>query len=218
VKVGKFDIPTNRLDSKLVEATKALYIQFKSEAAPDMLTAAKVIGHDTDKSGAFLTKIADMRSYGLVTGRGVRVTELGKTLTYDPSEDRRNEARKQALLNIPLWKELYSQFGVNLPTSNFWVQLGKIASLEAPDAEKVAENVRNAYLEDFRYVRAEKEPAKEGITMPVETTKVETHAANPTETEELKFGNVRIWLPKENSKEAWKKARKMVDIYFEEEA
>lgn len=165
VKVGKFDIPRYRIHPKLFQATKLLYEHFKSEEATDMLTVAKLLGHKTEKSGAFLTKLADLRSYGLITKRGVKVTDLGKKLTYSPSDKERNEAYKDALLNIPLWKELFSRFGKNLPTSKFWVELTKITGLEAPDAQNAEENVRNAYLSDFKYVKLEKEAKKGRLGM-----------------------------------------------------
>lgn len=157
MKIGKYDIPTYRLNPKLSQATKTLFENFKSEQATDMLTVAKLFGHKTEKSGAFLTKLADLRAYGLITKRGVKVTDLGKKLTYDPSDAERNKAYKETLLNIPLWKELNSRFGKELPTSNFWVELTKITGLEAPDAQKVEETVRNAYQSDFKYVKDEKE-------------------------------------------------------------
>jgi len=155
VKVGKYDVPQFRLQS-LVQATKTLYESFKSEEASDSLTVAKLLGHKTQKSGGFLTKLADLRSYGLITSRGIKVTDLGKKLTYGETEDDKNEAYKEALLNIPLWKEFYSKFGKTLPSSNFWAQLSKIAGLEAPDAQKVEEIVRKAYLDDFQYMKEEK--------------------------------------------------------------
>jgi len=165
VKVGKYNIPVYRLHPKLFQATKILYETFKSDEATDMLSVAKLFEHKTERSGAFLTKLADLRSYGLITKRGVKVTELGKRLTYDPSDDERNKACKEALFNIPLWKELFSRFGKTIPTSNFWAELTKITSIEAPDAQKIEENVRNAYLSDFRYLKAEKKPENEESDM-----------------------------------------------------
>ncbi len=156
VKVGKYDIPNIRLYPTLFEATKTLYEKFTSEEASDQLTVAKLLGHKTDRSGAFISKLADLRAYGLITSRGLKVTDLGKKLTYDPSDKERNNALKEALLNIPLWKELYSRFGKTLPTSDFWVELTKITGLEAPDAQRIEENVRNAYLADFQYLKEEK--------------------------------------------------------------
>lgn len=163
MKIGKYDIPQFRLHPTLVEATKILYEQYKSEEAPDMLAVSKLLGHKSPKSGGFLTKLADMRSYGLITSRGITVTDLGKKLTYGETENEKNEAYKSALLNIPLWKELFGKFGKTLPTSNFWAQISKITGLEAPDAQKVEEIVRKAYLDDFRYVKEEKD-LKEGMS------------------------------------------------------
>ncbi|MDH5732791.1 MAG: hypothetical protein OEY88_03260 [Candidatus Bathyarchaeota archaeon] len=182
MKVGKYDIPYYRVHPKLFQATKILFENFKSEEASDMLTVAKLLGHKTEKSGALLTKLADLRSYGLITKRGVKVTDLGKKLTYDPSDAERNKAYKEALLNIPLFKELYSRFGKNLPTSNFWVKLTKITGLEAPDAQKVEKTVQNAYLTDFKYLKEEKEPEKRVSDMEVED-KVDTPAAISTSVE-----------------------------------
>ena len=158
MKVGKYSIPNMRLHPRLFEATKTLYENFKSEETTNLLTVAKVLGHKTDKSGGFISKLADLRAYGLLTKRGIKITDLGKKLTYDPSEEERNKALKEALLNIPLWKEFFSKFGKTLPTSNFWVELTKITGLEAPDAQKAEENIRNAYLADFQYLKEEKEP------------------------------------------------------------
>lgn len=165
MKVGKYDIPDMRLFPLLYEATKKLYEHFKSEEAVDILTVANLLGHKTDKSGAFIRKLACLRAYGLIEKRGVKVTELGKKLTYGASEEERNDALKEAILNIPLWKEFYTRWGVNLPSSNFWVELTKIAGLEAPDAKRLEEIVRNAYLDDIRYLKVEKKPEEEGIEM-----------------------------------------------------
>lgn len=62
-----------------------------------------------------------------------------------------------------MWKELYGKFGKTLPTSNFWAQLGKITGSEAPDAQKVENIVIKAYLDDFQYVKDEKN-LKEGAS------------------------------------------------------
>jgi len=181
VKVGKYEIPDMRIYPTLFDAAKKFYENFKSEEAPDQLTAAKVLDHKS-VSGAFLRKIACLRAYGLIEKRGIKVTELGKKLTYDPSEEERNKALREAILNIPLWKEFYGKWEVNPPTSNFWVQLTKITGLEAPDAQKIAENVRNAYLDDVRYLKPEKKP-EEGVSDMGIEGKVDTSKAISTSVE-----------------------------------
>ncbi|MDH5482630.1 MAG: hypothetical protein OEY22_07120 [Candidatus Bathyarchaeota archaeon] len=181
MKVGKYEIPDMRIYPLLFEATKKLYEQFKSEEAPDQLVAAKLLDHKS-VSGAFLRKLASLRAYGLIESRGIKVTVLGKKLTYDPSEEERNKALKETILNIPLWKEFYSRWQVNPPTTNFWVQLAKITGLEAPDAQKIEENVRKAYLDDSRYLKPEKEQEK-GVSAVSEDSKVDTSAAISTSLE-----------------------------------
>lgn len=214
MKVGKYDIPNIRLHPTLFDATKTMYEKFGADEAPDQLTVAQLLGHKTDKSGAFISKLADLRAYGLITSRGLKVTDLGKKLTYDPSDKERNNALKQALLNVPLWKEFYSRFSKSLPTSDFWVELTKITGLEAPEAKRAEENVRNAYLADFQYLKEEKEPENGGKGMS-DQDNINKNQAKPAALEEIKFGeNMRIWLPKENTQEAWKKAKRMIDIYL----
>jgi len=176
MKVGKYEIPDVRLYPMLVEATKKIYEKFKSEEATNQLTVAQLIGHKSDKSGTFLAKLACLRAYGLIEKRGIKVTDIGKRLTYGATEEVRNEALKEAILNVPLWKEFYSRWGVNPPTVDFWVDLGKITGLEAPDAQKAEKIVRNDYLDDIRYLKVQKEPEKEGIEVTTEA-KVDISAA-----------------------------------------
>lgn len=213
MKVGKYDIPQFRLYPNLVEATKTLYETFKADEAPDLLTVAKLLKHKTAKSGGFLAKLADMRSYGLITSRGVKVTDLGKKLTYGQTDNEKNEAFKEALLNIPLWKELYSKFGKTIPTSNFWAKLTEITGLEAPDAQKVEEIVRNAYLDDIQYVKEEKKPETGGKGMGEPDNIDKNQSKLPEGLEQLTLGsNIKVWLPK-GDVEAAKKAIQLIRLY-----
>lgn len=158
VKVGKYDVPDMRLYPQLAEATKKIYEKFGSEEATDTLTVAKLLGHKSDRSGSYFRKMSCLRSYGLVDKRGIKVTDVGKRLTYGVTEQERNEALKEALFHIPLWKEFYSRWGKQLPPVNFWVDLAKITGLEAPDAQRIEGNVKSAYLDDIRYLKPVEKP------------------------------------------------------------
>ena len=161
MRVGNYTIPDVRLYPALVEAVKTIYDTYPTEEISDIDVLAKLLGHKSAKSGTFLAKMTFLRAYGLIEGRGtVRVSELGKKITYGTDEERAKASTK-AVLNIPLWNELYSRYSVNLPTENFWAHLGKIAVLEAPDAQRVAEIVRKAYLADARYIKVEKKEEEE---------------------------------------------------------
>ena len=154
-----------------------------------------------------------MRSYGVLTSRGVKVTDLGKKLTYGIDETEKNKAYKEALLNIPLWKELFSRFGKTLPDSNFWAKLGEMAGLEAPAAQTVEEIVRNAYSADFQYVKEEKKLEKGVDGMEGQDNIDKNPLKAPEGLEQLTLGsNIKVWLPK-GDKEAAKKAIQLIKLY-----
>jgi hypothetical protein len=159
MKVGSYEIPEYRLFPTMVDATRIVFDKFKGESAPDNVTVATLWGHKS-VSGSVLSKLGALRSYGLIEKRGIKVTELGKNITYPTNDDEKNEAIKQAILNIPLWAELYRKFGVNLPKENFWVDLKQLTGIEAPDSQKLAESVRNFYIDDVKNLNIVDKPAQ----------------------------------------------------------
>lgn len=212
MKVGNYTIPNLRLFPTLVEATLLIYNTYPNDEITNMEILAKLLGHKSEKSGTFLGKMTCLRAYGLIEGRGsVRVSEIGKKITFG-SDEEKGEAIKKAVLSIPLWSELYSKFGVNLPTDTFWVQLAKITNLEAPEAQRVSEQVRKAYLDDIHYL-----PQEKG-----EKTSVQNQASQLMQPiagmESLTIpGGAHVVLPKENMKESWEKLKRTVDAFFKEE-
>lgn len=209
MKIGNHDIPDLRLYPMLVEATHLIYEKYGSDEAQDVLVVAQLLGHHGSTSGAFLRKLACLRAYGLIESRGIRVTDIGKRITFPTSEQEKNEALMQAILNIPLWKEFYSRWGATLPNGNFWVDLAKITSLEAPKAQSVVETVRKAYLDDVRYLSVSEERKTDQQQRPLEPS---------PDTESFSFpGGITVKLPKDGMKEAWQKIKKMIDAYFTQE-
>ena len=148
MRVGRFRVPDYRLPD-LIQDTKKIYEKYGSEAVTDMDTLAMLLGHKSSKSGAFLTKLASLRAFGLVEGRGeIRVTDLGKKVTFPESEKAELEALEEIIKRIPLWRELYERFGTQLP-DDFWVDLAKITGCEAPEAKRLERTIKNAYLKDI---------------------------------------------------------------------
>jgi len=152
MKVGKYEIPDIRISS-LIKPTKDIYDKWPAEEPPSQEAVALVLGHKTAKSGAFLSKLAWLRDYGLIEKKGLRVTELGKKLTYDPDEKERKKAQNDAVLKIPLWKEFYDRWKFNPPEEKFWANLMSIVTLEAPDAQKIEKEVREAYMKDISGIK-----------------------------------------------------------------
>ena len=216
MKVGKYSYPDWKLHTKLIETLQKMYGKFALKRIDDKNVLAKFLGH-TGVTGGFLSKMAALRAYGLITGRGyVQVTELGKRIVHPEQPNDPYDAVKEAITHIPLWRVFYENYtkeGVELPDTDFWVDLGKIADLVPDEAKKVSNRVRNDYLADIRYLKSLEKPKSEVSDMSKED-KFDTSMPISEELEEFKFGNIRIWLPKEGTQEAWKKSKKMMDIYL----
>ncbi|MCJ7631779.1 hypothetical protein MUP77_05195 [Candidatus Bathyarchaeota archaeon] len=162
MKIGNYVIPDQRLFPKLYDAAKLIYENYRLEEAEDENAVAKLLGHKTANSGSFNGKIADLRQYGLLEPRNLKASQLTETLTYGEEQDK-VDATTTAVLNVPLWKELYSKFGVVLPESNFWVQLQRITGLDPLEAQKHADYVRKAYLDDAGHIKAQSKPQSGGV-------------------------------------------------------
>lgn len=208
MKVGRYDIPDLRLFPTLAEATRLIYDKFGSEEVGDMETLARLLRHKSARSGAFLSKMAALRAYGLIEGRGtIRVSDIGKKLTFSPIEEERRDAIEGAIDQIPLWKELRSKYPMGLPEINFWVDLAKLAGLEAPQAQKIEGEVKKQYLQDLKHL-----PEKETLKV---TPEKKLEAEVQVGIEELKWGDIRISLPKDDLKAA-KKAKNLIELYLKE--
>lgn len=232
MKIGSYTVPNNRLRN-LIEDAKKVYEKFPNEEVE-----AEFIAHTLDNSptsGAFKQKLADLRSYGLLEGRGkIRISELGKKVTYG-HEDEKRDAFEKIIKTIPLWGIFFDKYGVSIKEDNFWVDLAKITGLERPESQNKAEWVRKAYLEDVRYYKPvekaqkpifEQEKPFESVSEPIDRnekkmipaqepkTPIE-NKAKPENIDEISFGDIRIWIPKGDAK-AVSKAKKLLDIYIED--
>lgn len=211
VRIGNYQIPTYRLFPKVAEAIEKIYGEYVLDEATDADTVAKLCEHKSANSGAWLYKLADMRAYGLIEKRAIKVTPLAEKFTSGIKEDKQ-KAINEAIMNIPLWREFYEKFGEQLQESNFWVQLQKFTSVPNIEAQKHADSVRKAYLGDIRYYKPEIDDidGDDGV----DNDAIDMKTAIPIGLEEFRFGSIRIWLPTEGTQEAWDKTKKMLDIYL----
>lgn len=167
MKLGSYSIPKYRLVS-LLDDTKRMYERFKSDENSNDLIAS-FLGH-SPTSGGFFQKLADLRAFGLIEGRGgkSKVTKLGIDATLGINNER-NLALAKIVKNIPLWGILYEKYGKEIHVDNFWIDVEKITGIERVDAQKNAEYIRNAYNEDAKYiniVEKPKEPVDQEISQP----------------------------------------------------
>jgi hypothetical protein len=175
MKIGDKTIPENRLPS-LIEAVKVLYGKFGTKEIDDE-TASRLLGHTTSRSGAYIQKRADLRAFGLIEPRGpIKVTEIGRKVSYPNNTKEEQEGLIQAIMNIELWKLIYEKYtkkGLTLP-SDFWTDIREWTGLPPEEAKKAAEIVRKAYLEDIKYIKPEIGLEKEAEVMETEKSGIST--------------------------------------------
>lgn len=183
MKIAKgWTIPNMRLYPELFDDVKKLYDKF-GQSERDQETVAQLWGHKSAKSSQFsFVKLGSLRDYGLIEGRGkIKVSDLGRRLTFPQSDKEGNDAIVEAIKNVPLWKRLFDNYtdkDEDFPIDTFWMDLRHIVGedkLPPEEAKNKAKIVRNAYFEDLRYFKRDIKPEKEDDEM--ETGKIDTSVA-----------------------------------------
>ena len=158
MKIGTESIPNYRL-LDLVDEVKTIYGKFATREI-DHHTVAQLLGHSSASSGSYRQKIADMRSFGLIEPRGeIRVTQTGRKITYPENQSEEQEGLREAIKAIPLWRKIFEKYTEKrlfLP-SDFWTDIREWTGLPPEEAREQVDNVKNAYLEDIKYIKQETE-------------------------------------------------------------
>jgi hypothetical protein len=165
VKIGTYSIPDNpnRLP-RLVEHTKKIYDTHEGRSIPNVNkndSLAQLLGYKSSNNGAYWTELASLRAYGLLEGRSeLKVSDLGKQITYGTG-DQQSQAALKAVLNIPLWKQFYEKYRLQLPTTEFWAKLQSITNCEAPVARSNEQFITEAFRDDTSLIKNLKAVAPE---------------------------------------------------------
>jgi len=195
LKLGDYTIPDNpnRLPF-LVEVTKKIYDTYKSDSIPNATkndALAQLLGFKSSNNGAFWNRLTALKTYGLLEGRGdLRVSQLGKDLTYGTGETQ-SQAALKAFENIGLWNELYKAHRLQLPSQDLWAKIAKIANCEPPVAKSNQTFVSEAFAEDAKVITASKQ-VEDGE---YELTSMEQQPQGTTQFIEIKAGPYFHRLP-----------------------
>lgn len=111
VAFGSFKYPAMPLSSAIDYAKK---LQLASKGNPlNPPQVASILGHSSAGSGAFLTKIADLRAYGILEGRGgdVKTSQIADILTHPKNNSELARAVELVARKIPLFNDLLDRLG-----------------------------------------------------------------------------------------------------------
>jgi len=145
-----------RVDAEdAVEIAKAAVNEFEGEP-PNKEVFAQALGHSTANSGAYIKRVADARSYGLLPKQGLEATELSHRVANPKDEKELHEGMFEMYQNIPILEELYENLDGREPPNKLWSVLSEITDASRTEAKDAAENIEELYKNMVR-VASEKE-------------------------------------------------------------
>lgn len=146
-----------------VEIVDSLVTTFDG-APSDRDAFAREIGHESAASGAFKTKIADVRRYGLLPSRGLEPTELAESVVAPQDDESERAALFRAYRNVPILDRLYGRLGGQSIDGDVSDVLADLTGSSPDEAAAAAADLEPLYARMRRYAPddAERErPAEE---------------------------------------------------------
>ncbi len=127
--------------------------------------------NQSPKSSAIGKIISSLKLYGLAEKpRGaeiIKLTELAKNIIYG-TEQMKKEAMTQAIMRIPLFRELYSEYGNNISEEKLRIFLNKNAGVDLAEAAMKAPKILKLFRDALNYVELTTIPTTKTVSERVE--------------------------------------------------
>lgn len=143
-----------------VKIADALVNEFGGEATSEEAFAQE-LGHKSTSSGAYKSKMADARKWGVVSSRGVEATELAYRLANPRDRAAEEEALFEMHRNVEVLRDLYEQLDGRQPPAEFWRVLEEVTGTNPKEAKDAAPDIRGLYKQMLDYEPDEKAQAPE---------------------------------------------------------
>ncbi len=192
-KLGDYRYPTVVL-SEAIKVAEVLVKQFRGAMLVSGLAQALNM---SEKGGGFLNKMAALRDYGLVEGRGtLRVTPLAERIILPNSPAEAARAACEAFLRVDLFTELDRRLGDEVPDiDRLAIFLGEIAR-DRIQARRQARTIRRYYADYVTYLRnANATHAWDDTGLPAGGDDLPARRDSAAEQIELKAGTMHLKLP-----------------------
>ncbi len=221
MKLGSYDIPDLRLIPTSVGTLDEIYKVKKRDRVPSK-DLAILLGFKYGTEAHFYRKIHALAEYGLMEGKGIfQVSELGEKILHPRSDQEKALATTNAVLNVPLWKEIYQKHGKKPREDNFWAVLVDIAKVDPDTAKKYAGKILSWYEQDIAHVSENTIESKDNESKGLSSNESNIRSmaqqlASTPNFEKLEFGKSVVLLPKKDIKKEWEKLQKHMEIFLED--
>jgi len=148
-KIGSYDYPDMHV-SEAISIVKIIY-ENRVNTASGLSTR---LGHRSQKSGAFLMKLASLRRYGLIKSGvgGIELTALGDSIAKPKSKQEELNSLKELVNAVPLFIDIKNKLSGKQPRDDFWIVLHEVTKADKKDAEEQAEKIKKLYIDAIKYL------------------------------------------------------------------
>lgn len=197
-KIGDFRYPEITL-SEAIKIAQVIIRQYRGTISTAGL--AQALGM-SERGGGFLHKMAALRDYGLVEGRGtLKATPRAERIILPNSPGEAARAAVEAFIGIELFAEVDGRLGDEVPDAErLAILLGEITS-DRIQARRKARGIRRYYADYVPYLRDANATNAWGEDGPSTAGKPPTHDERPLPNVgnhqiELRAGPIQLRLPR----------------------
>ncbi len=145
--LGQHDYPLTTV-ADAIENAKKIVLQFKGQSF-DRKALAAALGNKSAETGAFNQRLADLRRFGIIDGRGetLQVTALAQRVAIPTNSDEFSEAVFEMMTRVPLFKLLYEHTEGKTPNEDeLLATLINLTKADRAEVQAVVTRIRNNYL------------------------------------------------------------------------
>jgi len=195
-RIGAFAYPAITVTDAIAVAERVAK-DFRGEIGKSALAKALSMA---ENGGGFIHKVAAVRDYGLIEGRGkLKITTLAERIVFPHSSAEEDSAKADAFLQVELFRKLLDRTGGRVPDEeSFTIFLQDVTGANRVDIAKQAPTIRRLYADGTQYVRAgaqvtDESPRADDLGA-ADATLRSSHTGGGTI--ELLAGDIELRLPK----------------------
>lgn len=151
-KIGSLEYP----EITFSEAVSVVQ-KMKEQKIQTVAALSEVLGHKNATSGTFLVKLAALNKYyGLTdqTKAEIRPSKLGERIVYKLNESEWEEACREAILRVQLFRDLFNSLGAEYHPGDFKQKILMITSASREELDEKAPKIEKLYVDALRHLKA----------------------------------------------------------------